>query len=73
MKERVLKYIQDFGSITSFEAFTELGCCDLQHYIMVLRQEYIIEDEWISTKNRYGDSVKYKKYWIKENNNDNEI
>ena len=64
MKDRVLKYIQDFGSITSKEAFDDLGCCDLQHYIMVLRQDYNIIDEWVSGVNRYGDKVSYKKYML---------
>ena len=64
MKDRVLKYIQDFGSITSKEAFEDLGCCDLQHYIMVLRQDYNIIDEWVSGVNRYGDKVSYKKYML---------
>ena len=64
MKDRILKYMKDFGSITTFEAFSELGCCDLQHYIMVLREDYFIKDEWITSKNRYGDKVQFKKYWI---------
>ena len=37
MKGRVLKYMQDFGSITTFEAFTELGCTRLSEYIRQLR------------------------------------
>ena len=64
MKERVLEYIKQFGSITSREAFIDLGCCDLQHYIMVLRKEYNIIDEWISGTNRFGDKVSYKKYML---------
>lgn len=66
MKERILKYMQDFGSITTFEAFTELGCTRLSEYIRQLRQDYQVDDEWISTKNRYGESVKYKKYILRE-------
>lgn len=66
MKNRILKYMKDFGSITTFEAFTELGCTRLSEYIRQIREEQIIEDEWIHTTNRYGESVKYKKYWIKE-------
>ena len=62
MKERILKYMQDFGSITTFEAFTELGCTRLSEYIRQLRQDYQVDDEWVHTTNRYGESVKYKKY-----------
>lgn len=66
MKERVLNYIKDFGGITTFEAFTELGCTRLSEYIRQLRLEYQIKDEWISTKNRYGEKVQFKRYWIEE-------
>ena len=62
MKERILNYMKDFGTITTFEAFTELGCTRLSEYIRQLRQDYQIDDEWISTRNRYGEGVKYKKY-----------
>lgn len=67
MRERVLQYIKDFGSITTFEAFTELGCSRLSEYIRQLRQEYLVVDEWISTKNRYNEKVEYKKYMLKNN------
>ena len=66
MKERVLKYMQDFKSITTYQAFVDLGCTRLSEYIRQLRLEYQIEDEWIQTTNRYGEKVKYKRYWIKE-------
>lgn len=66
MKERVLNYIRDFGSITTFEAFTELGCTRLSEYIRQLRLEYHILDTWITATNRYGEKVQYKKYWLKE-------
>ena len=64
MKERVLKYMMDFGFITTFQAFTDLGCTRLSEYIRQLRQEYEILDEWVHTVNRYGDKVQYKKYWV---------
>lgn len=68
MRERVLKYIRDFGSITTFEAFTELGCTRLSEYIRQLRLEYDIQDTWIETINRYGEKVQFKRYWLKEEN-----
>ena len=67
MRERVLKYIMDFGSITTFEAFTELGCTRLSEYIRQLREPHTINDEWIHTTNRYGEKVQYKKYWLENN------
>ena len=66
MKNRILKYIRDFGSITTFEAFTELGCTRLSEYIRQLRLEYNVLDKWINDTNRYGEKVQYKKYWLEE-------
>lgn len=64
MKERVLNYIRKFGEITTFQAFQDLGCTRLSEYIRQLRLEYVIKDEWITTINRYGEKVQYKRYWL---------
>jgi hypothetical protein len=66
MKERVLNYIKDFGSITTLEAVYELGCTRLSEYIRQLRLEYRIVDEWVEGINRYGEKTQYKKYWLEE-------
>ncbi len=64
MKEKVLQYILEFGSITTYQAFTDLGCTRLSEYIRQLRQTHVIDDEWIETTNRYGDKVRYKKFFL---------
>ena len=66
MRERVLNYIKDFGYITTYDAFVDLGCTRLSEYIRQLRIEYNIVDEWIYSTNRYGEKTKFKKYWIEE-------
>ena len=66
MKERILNYIKTFGEITTFQAFQDLGCTRLSEYIRQLRMEYVIKDEWITTTNRYGEKVQYKRYWLEE-------
>lgn len=66
MKNRVLEYIQRFGSINTFQAFMDLGCTRLSEYIRQLRLEYNIQDEWIDGTNRFGEKIKYKNYFIKE-------
>lgn len=66
MRERILQYLEDFGSITTFEAFTELGCTRLSEYIRQLRMKYKITDEWIKSTNRYGEKVEFKKYILEK-------
>lgn len=65
-KDRVLKYMQDFGSITTKQAFVDLGNTRLSEYIRQLRLEMKIDDAWIKSKNRYGEPVHFKKYWIRK-------
>jgi hypothetical protein len=66
--ERILKHMEMFGSITTMEAFNELGVTRLSGRIHDLRQKgYDIESE---SENRYGDKVRYYKYFLKENKND---
>lgn len=64
MKIEVLNYLKDFGSITTYQAFTDLGCTRLSEYIRQLRLTYQIDDEWVETTNRYGEKVRYKKYYL---------
>ena len=66
VKNRVLEYIQRFGSINTFQAFMDLGCTRLSEYIRQLRLEYNIQDEWINGINRFGEKIKYKNYYLEE-------
>ena len=63
MEERILKHLQDHGSITSWEAIKLYGCTRLSHYIWCLRKEgYNITDERILFVNKYGEKSHCKKY-----------
>lgn len=66
MLNRVINYMREFGSITSFEAFTDLGCTRLSEYIRQARLTLNVKDKWEKTVNRYGEKVEYKRYWIEE-------
>ena len=66
MKQRIIDYINKFGSITTFQAFADLGCTRLSEYIRQIRQERVVLDETISKKNRYGQNVWYKKFYFEE-------
>lgn len=65
-KERILRHLQDYGSITTWEAIQEYGCTRLGHYIYLLRrkEDYNITDEIIKDTNRYGEPVHYKRYHL---------
>ena len=73
MKDRILDYIKAFKSITTFEAFTELGCTRLSEYIRQLREDYDVKDELLSRVNRYGEKVHFKRFWIEDFNGYNPV
>ena len=65
-EEMVLNFMQEFGGITTWEAFTELGIKRLSDKIFELRKEWDIDDEIIVRTNRYGNPVHFKRYFIKK-------
>ena len=67
MKERVLKYILDFGSISTWQAIMDLSCTRLSAYIYMLKKEgYDIKKETVKFTNRYGEKSFYVKYSLGE-------
>lgn len=61
-KEMILKHLQDYGTITTWEAIKEYGCTRLSDRIFTLRKVYVISDEWEYGINRYGKRNRWKKY-----------
>lgn len=71
-EDRILQYLRENGSITSWQAIKEFGISRLSARIFNLRKiGYTIENEIICSKNRYGDPVHFVKYILKESKNGN--
>lgn len=65
--ERILRHMRDFGSITTWDAFVDYGCARLSARIKDLRDAgHGIQADWESRKNRYGETVNYKRYRLVE-------
>lgn len=63
--ERILKYIDDFGSITNAEAVIDLGIGRLASRIHELRVAgYDIRSERVKGKNRYGETTNFARYTL---------
>lgn len=61
--EAVLRYINETGSITSFEAFTEFGITRLSARIYELgKDNHYFEKENVTRVNRFGHHVTFVKY-----------
>ena len=61
--ERVLRHLEDYGSITSLEAMSEYGIMRLASRISDLKdQGYAIVSERVTGKNRYEETTSYSVY-----------
>lgn len=65
--ERIIKYIRDFGSISTWQAFSELGVVRLASRIYDLKEQgYVFKKERIFTNNRHGEKTHYDEYRLVE-------
>lgn len=63
--ERILRHMQDYGSITQAEAITEYGIYRLGARIWDLKAQGVpIRSETVSGKNRYGEHTSFSRYSI---------
>ena len=62
-KERILRHLNDYQTITSAEAMTEYGIMRLASRIDELRKAgYPIQTEMVKGRNRYDEETRYARY-----------
>ena len=65
--EKILQYIDDFGSITQLEALRDLGVMRLASRISDLKRlGYPVFSTIETVNNRYGEKCRVKRYWIEK-------
>lgn len=68
--ERIIRHLQDYGSITSLEAMKEYGIMRLASRINDLKNRGIkIISITEKSKNRYGEPTKYSVYMLADKEN----
>lgn len=72
-KDRVLDYMHQNGSITTWEAFQNLGVSRLTNVIAEIRKEYVVESITRNKKNRYGDQCHFSEYRLLNEKKVNEV
>lgn len=66
-KELIIKYLKDFGFISSWEAYAELGITQLGARIFELKEKgYVFKKERVKRLNRYGRKIAFDKYSLAE-------
>lgn len=64
---RVLKYMDDFGSINPQQAMADLGIMRLASRISDLKKEgHKIRRRMVTGKNRYGETTRFAEYSLME-------
>lgn len=65
--ERIVRHMEDYGSISSLEAMTEYGIMRLASRITDLRSQGLpIKRVMETSKNRYGEHVSYARYYLED-------
>ena len=65
--DRILQYMQDFGSINPVQAMSDLGVMRLAARISDLKDEgHTITRTMVKKKNRYGEPVSFAEYRLEE-------
>ena len=64
---RILDYMEQFGSITQYQALADLGIMRLASRISEMRKQGVpIEDKMITVKNRFEEECRVKQYSLKK-------
>jgi hypothetical protein len=63
-REKILDYLVKGGRLTALKAQEKFGCMRLGARIFELKDRFNIRSQFISVKNRNGDAVKVKEYWM---------
>lgn len=65
--EMIIKYLNEHGSITTYESYSKLFITRLSARIFDIKHKYEIEfdEEWVTKKNIYGKTCSFKKYILK--------
>lgn len=65
--QRILDYIDEFGSITQLEALRDLGVMRLASRVSDLKRcGYPITSTIVSVSNRYGEKCRIKRYSLEK-------
>ncbi len=71
-RQRIINYIRECGSITSLEAYKDLGITQLATRIKELKEQgYEFKTKMESRKNRYNEPVNFKRYYLADMETEN--
>jgi hypothetical protein len=66
-KEKVIRHLNEYGTITPLDAFSYYGMMRLAAVIFNLKEDgYSFSSETVSSLNRFGEKVSYSKYQLKK-------
>lgn len=65
--EKIMQYIEQYGSITQLDVLREFGCMRLASRVNDLRRDGIkIKTEMVKAKNRFGEPISFARYSLEE-------
>lgn len=66
-RQRIIEYMNKYGSITPLDAFRDLGITKLATQVSyMIRDGYDIQKSYEKNKNRFGETCHYMRYSFKD-------
>lgn len=66
-EQKIINYVERFGSITTLDAFRDLAITRLSARIFNIKKlGYKVSSEREKSKNRFGEEVNYNRYFIEK-------
>ena len=63
--KRIVEYLNTHDGITQYEAIKNISVMRLASRICDMKRlGYVIRDEWVKGKNKYGEKYRAKKYYL---------
>lgn len=72
-KKKIIEYIRKFGSISSWEAYRDLGITQFATRVKELKEEGCkFQTKWEKRKNQEGKLVNFKRFYFGSNTSKND-
>lgn len=72
-KKKIIEYMKQFGSVTSWEAYRDLSITQFATRIKELKEEgYRFQTKWEKRKNHEGKLVNFKRFYFRSNTSKND-
>lgn len=65
-ERRLLEYMKTHRCVSRYTGMAKLGIANVPEIIRRLKTYTVIGEEWVTKENRWGEKVRYKRWYLME-------